>query len=137
MFRQQSKSTFLFLLILLIRFFFGVAVGYLWFIAVPFIFYLKTDNLENLEGYYMNERMDGDLLEFYSIAQELENYGANNKYLAERVIIVARIGMIGFLWVCPALGIIWGFSQQRYKTTKYTYSDTKPLSRNITIHGVF
>ena len=85
----------------------------------------------------MNERMDGDLLEFYSIAQELENYGANNKYLAERVVIVARIGMIGFLWVCPALGIIWGLSQQRYKITKYTYSDTKPLSGNITIHGVF
>jgi hypothetical protein len=55
--------------------------------------------------------MDDDLLEFYNVAQELEVYGADNEVLAERVFIIARIGKIVFLWVCPALGIIWGFSQ--------------------------
>ena len=114
MFHQQLKSTFLFWGILLIRFFVCVGIGYLWFIVVPFTFYMKTPHLDTLEGYYINERVDGDLLEFYSIARELENYGADNKYLAERVVIVARIGTVGFVWVFPALGIIWGLSQKRW-----------------------
>lgn len=88
-------------------------MGYLWFIGVPFIFYMKTPHLETLEGYYIDERVDGDLLEFYSIAKEIETYGADNKALAERVVIVARVGTVGFVWVFPALGIIWGFCQNR------------------------
>ncbi len=113
MFQQQLKSTFLFWGTLLIRFFACVAIGYLWFIVVPFIFYMKTPHLNTLEGYYINERVDGDLLEFYSIAEEIEDYGADNKSLAERVVIVARIGTVGFVWVFPALGIIWGLSKKR------------------------
>lgn len=113
MFQQQLKSTFLFSGTLLIRFFACVGIGYLWFIVVPFTFYMKTPHLNTLEGYYIDERVNGDLLEFYSIARELENYGADNKYLGEKVVIVARVGTVGFVWVFPALGIIWGFSQKR------------------------
>ncbi len=91
----------------------GILAGYLWLIMLAFIFYTKTDNLNTLEGYYINERMDGDLLEFYSIAQELETYEGNNKDLADRFVLVARTGIIGFLWVGPALGIIWGLAQDR------------------------
>jgi len=113
MFGQKFKSNFVFLVVLFARVLLGVVVGSLWFIAVPFIFYMTTDNLGDLAGYYMVERMDGDLLEFYSIAQELEDYGADSEVLAERVIVVARIGWVGALWVCPALGIIWGILQDR------------------------
>ena len=113
MFGQQFKSIFVFLVILFVRVLLGVVAGSLWFIAVPFIFLMTTDNLDDLAGYYMVERMDGDLLEFYGIAYELENYGSDDEVLAERVIVVARIGWIGFFWVCPALGIIWGVSQDR------------------------
>ena len=116
MFPQQLKSTFLFWGILLLRLFFSVGIGYLWFIVVPFVFDMKTPHLDTLEGYYINERVDGDLLEFYSIARELEHYGADNKYLAERVVIVSRIGTVGFVWGFPILGVIWGFSQKRYRT---------------------
>ena len=119
MLQQQLKSTFLFCGILLIRFFACVGIGYLWFIVVPFVFYMKTPHLNTLEGYYIHERVDGDLLEFYSIARELENYGADNKYLAERVVIVARVGTVGFVWVFPALGIIWGLTQKRRVLTKH------------------
>lgn len=122
MFQRQLKSTFLFLGILLVRFFVCVGIGYLWFIGVPFIFYMKAPHLETLEGYYIDERVDGDLLEFYSIAEEIETYGADNKALAERVVIVARIGTVGFVWVFPALGFIWGLSQK--KGTQKTVNNT-------------
>ena len=113
MFQQQLKSIFLFSGILLIRFSVCVGIGYLWFIVVPFIFFMKTPHLNTLEGYYIDERVDGDLLEFYSIAEEIETYGADNKSLAEKVVITARVGTVGFVWVFPALGIIWGLSQKR------------------------
>ena len=74
---------------------------------------MKTPHLNTLEGYYIDERVDGDLLEFYGIARELENYGADNKCLAEKVVVVARVGTVGFVWVFPALGIIWRLSQKR------------------------
>ncbi len=32
--------------------------------------------------------------------------------MAERVIVVTRIGRIGGLWIFPALGLILGFSQE-------------------------
>ena len=114
MFAHKFKSIFVFLVIFFIRSLFSVVVGCLLLFVVPYIFYTTTDNLDDLEGYYIVERMDDDLLEFYNVAQELEVYGADNEVLAERVVIVARIGKIVFLWVCPALGIIWGFSQGRF-----------------------
>jgi hypothetical protein len=114
MFAHKFKSIFVFLVIFSIRFLFCIVVGWFLLFAVPFIFCTTTDNLNTLEGYYIVERIDGDLLEFYSIAQELEVYGADNEVLAKRVVIVARIGEVVFLWVCPALGIIWGFSQSRF-----------------------
>ena len=61
--------------------------------------------------------MDGDLLQFYSIAQELENGELASErgsgVLAERVLVVSRVGRVGLLWVFPAFGLIWGFSQER------------------------
>ena len=119
MFQQQLKSTFLFCGILLIRFFFCVGIGILWFLAVPFVFYMKTPHLDTLEGYYIHERVDGDLHEFYSITKELENYDGDNKALAEKVILVGRIGTVGLVWVFPALGLIWGLSQKRRVSRKY------------------
>lgn len=114
MFAQNFKSIFVFLVIFSIRFVFCIVVGWLLLFAIPFIFCTTTDNLNTLEGFYIVERIDGDLLEFYSVARELEVYGADNEVLAEKVVIVARIGEVIFLWVCPALGIIWGFSQSRF-----------------------
>ena len=107
------KTFSLFSLIFSIRFFFCIGIGILWFLAVPFVFYMKTPNLDTLEGYYIPQRVDGDILEFYSIAKEIETYGADNKTLAEKVILVARTGTVGLVWVFPALGIIWGLSQKR------------------------
>ncbi len=81
MFAQKFKSIFVFWVIFSIRFVFCIVVGWLLLFAIPFFFCTTTDNLNTLEGFYIVERIDGDLLEFYSVAQELEVYGADNEVL--------------------------------------------------------
>ncbi len=115
---QTFKSIFFFFLILCVRFLLGVVTGYFWYIVVAFVFYIATSNIaddwELID--HCRERMDGDLREFYDIGWELENgeLASESGYgvMAERVIAVTRIGRIGSLWVFPALGLIWGFSQE-------------------------
>ena len=115
---QTFKSISLFSLIVCVRFLLGVVVGYFWYIAVALIFYIATSNLtddwELID--HCRERMDGDLREFYDIGWELGNGELESErgygVMAERVIVVTRIGRIGGLWIFPALGLIWGFSQK-------------------------
>lgn len=116
---RNSNPFFYFYSFFFLRFLLGVIAGYFWYIAVAFIFYMTTGNLaddwELID--HSRERMDGDLLEFYDIGRELENGELESErgygVMAERVIVVYRVGRVGCLWVFPALGIIWGFSQER------------------------
>ncbi len=126
------RTILFFSVILLIRFFFCVGIGILWFLTVPFVFYMKTPHLDTLEGYYIHERVDDDLLEFYSITKELENYGGDNKPLAEKVILVGHMGTIGLVWGFPALGIIWGLNQKRDRTREMTETARERIKQRRT-----
>ena len=124
MFTKMLKSIFRFSFFLCVRFLLGVVAGYFWAIAVAFIFWVSiltsglTDDWEIL--YECRERMwkpmfDLDMFELYEIGWELENgqfeIEMGEGPMAERVIIVSRVGRVGYLWVFPALGLLWGLSQ--------------------------
>ena len=100
MFIQTVKTSLRFLGILLLRFFLGIVVGYLWLFAVAYLFHIIKDvriPRDPFDHFYdsgppRDGRYGGRAAEFYGFA--------------------LQIGLIGF-WVWFVVGILWGISQGR------------------------
>ena len=100
MFWQKFKACLRFLGILLLRFFLGIVVAYLWAYTVAYVFHIVMDVW-----------MPRDVIDhFYDTGPPREGrYGGT----AGSVYGFAwRFGIVGF-WVSVGIGIIWGFSQGR------------------------
>ena len=100
MFMQKLKAYLRFLGILLLRFFLGIVVGYLWLFAVAYLFHI-----------IMDVKIPRDLFDhFYDSGPPREGrYGGR---AAEFYGFALQIGLIGF-WVWFVVGILWGISQGR------------------------
>ena len=98
MFMQKFKASLRFLGILLLRFFLGIVVAYLWCFAVAYLFHILMD-----------VRMPRDLFDhFYDTGPPIEERYRGKA--AEFYGLALRIGKIGW-WVFIPIGIIWGFLQ--------------------------
>ena len=100
MFIQTVKTCLRFLGILLLRFFFGIVVAYLWCFAVAYLFHI-----------IMDVRIPRDIFDhFYDTGPPIEERYRGKA--AEAYGSVRQVAGIGW-WVFIAIGIIWGFLQGR------------------------
>ena len=104
MFMQQLKASVRFLGILSMRVLLGVVTGFLWLAFAAFI-------SRNVVGWIVEKIAYRDLDGSYnSIAEASERY--DSMMTGPVFDIVASVGWIG-VWICLAIGILWGFSQGR------------------------
>ena len=103
MFMPKFKTSLRFLGILSMRVLLGIVAGFLWLVLVAFI-------SRNIGGWIVEKIAYRDLDgSYHSIAEASQRYDSLN---ASAFDIVASIGWIG-VWLCLAVGILWGFSQGR------------------------
>ena len=100
MFIRIVKTCLRFLGILLLRFFLGIVVAYLWVYAVAYLFHI-----------IMDVRMPRDVIDhFYDTGPPRE--GRYSGTAGSAYGFAWRFGIVGF-WVFIGIGIIWGFWQGR------------------------
>ena len=103
MFMPKFKASLRFLGILSNRVLLGIVAGFLWLVFVAFI-------SRNTTGWIIIEKtayrdVDGS---YNSIPEAAQRY----------VDIVEAVGWAG-VWICLAVGILWGFSQGRLDLRKW------------------
>ena len=102
MFIQKLKAILRFIGILLLRFFLGIVVGYLWLFAVAYLFHIIMDIRIPIHSDHFDH--------FYDSGPPREGrYGGR---AAEVYGTALQIGLIGF-WIWLAIGILCGFCQGR------------------------
>lgn len=100
MFIQKLKACLRFLGVLLLRFFLGIVVAYLWAYAVAYLFHI-----------IMDVRMPRDVIDhFYDTGPPRE--GRYSGTAGSAYGFAWRLGIVGW-WVFIGIGIIWGFLQGR------------------------
>ena len=103
MFMLKFKDSFRFLGILSMRVLLGIVAGFFWLVFVAFI-------SRNIVGWIVEKiayrDMDGS---YNSIAEAAQRYESISTSAFD---IVTSVGWIG-VWICLAVGILWGFSQGR------------------------
>lgn len=106
MFMQKVKASLRFLGILLLRFFLGIVVAYLWAYAVAYLFHI-----------IMDVRVPRDVIDhFYDTGPPRE--GRYDGTAGSAYGFVWRFGIVGF-WGFIGIGTIWGFSQGRLDLRKW------------------
>ena len=104
MFMQKFKTSLRFLGILSMRVLLSVVAGVLWLAFAAFI-------SRNIVGWIVEKiayrNLDGS---YNSIAEASQRY--DSMMTGPVFDIVASVGWIG-VWICLAVGILWGFSQGR------------------------
>ena len=89
----------------------GVVVGVFWYHPiVPILFYITFADTE------MKEQMEGDLVEFHSIAystQKLAKEGIPLNFAYKAVLVVKKVSELGyFIWI--PIGVLWGISTTQF-----------------------
>ena len=102
MFMQKFKASLRFLGILSMRVLLGVVAGFLWLVFVAFI----SRNIWWIVEKFAYQDVDGS---YNSIAEAAQRYESISTSAYDIVDIVAWSGV----WICLAVGILWGFSQGR------------------------
>ena len=103
MFMLKFKDSFRFLGILSMRVLLGIVAGFFWLVFVAFISRNIVDWIVEKIAY---RDMDGS---YNSIAEAAQRYESISTSVFDIVDIVAWSGV----WICLAVGILWGFSQGR------------------------
>ena len=106
---QRFKASLRFLGILSMRVLLGIVAGFFWLVFVAFI-------SRNVTGWIVEKiayrDMDGS---YDSIAEAAQRYESISTSAFDIVDIVAWSGV----WICLAVGILWGFSQDRLDLRKW------------------
>ena len=102
MFMQKFRTGLRFLGILSMRVLLGVVAGFLWLVFSAFV----SRNVWWIVEKFAYRDVDGS---YNSIAEAAQRYDSLS---ASAFDIVASVGWIG-AWICLAVGILWGFSQDR------------------------
>lgn len=109
MFMPKFKTCLRFLGILSMRVLLGIVAGFLWLAFIAFI-------SRNIVGWIVEKIAYRDLDGSYnSIAEAAQRYDSMR---ASAFDIVLNVGWIG-VWICLAVGILWGFSQGRLDIGKW------------------
>ena len=103
MFMSKFKASLRFLGILSMRVLLGIVAGFLWLVFVAFISSNTTGGI--IIEKTASRDVDGS---YNSIPEAAQGY----------VDIVETVGWIG-VWICLAVGILWGVSQGRLDLRKW------------------
>ena len=118
MFMQKFKTSLRFLGILSMRVLLGVIAGFFWLVFVAFI-------SRNIMGWIAEKIAYRDLDGSYnSIAEASRRYDSMSISAFDIVGSVAWIGV----WICLAVGILWGFSQGRFRYKEMAKEKTRVKS---------
>ena len=109
MFMQKLKTGLRFLGILSMRTLLGVAAGFFWLVFVAFI---SRNIVVWIVEKFAYRNLDGS---YNSIAEASQRY---DSMAASASDIVTDIGWIG-VWICLAVGILWGFSQGKLNLRRW------------------
>ena len=101
MFMQKFKATFQFLGILSMRVLLGCVAGILW---LAFAAFISRNIVVWIVEKFAYRDLDGS---YHSIAEAAQRH---DSMMASASNIVTSVGWIG-VWICLAVGILWGFSQ--------------------------
>lgn len=109
MFMPKFKTSLRFLGILSMRVLLGIVAGFLWLAFVASISRNIVDWIVEKIAY---RDLDGG---YNSIAEAAQQYASMRTSAFD---IVLSVGWIG-VWICLAVGILWGFSQGRLDIRKW------------------